>query len=86
MPHRFEDEDVVDLLEESKADNILACGFLEDFKELFPTLDLSELIDKQTGNVISLEPIKIIKAKIKACWDDNGKLLSIQWNLDGYQY
>jgi len=59
------------------------CLMLNEFKELFPSLDLSPIIDKKTNNVKHIETEILMEVTLVAPWHDN-KLVSIDFNLDGY--
>lgn len=76
--------DYVDLISNKNKKIIAGVCFLDDFKELFPSINISELIQKN-GNVISTEPSKLVKAEMTAMWDKD-KLRNIDFSLDGFQY
>lgn len=78
------DYDYYDLIHPKNKQIIAGVCGLEDFQSLFPSIDISKLI-QDNGNVISCEPTKLITAYLTAAWDDD-KLINIDFSLDGYQY
>lgn len=55
---------------------------VDEFKELFPKVNIDVLIGKN-GNVISIEPTVLIKMTIMAVWENN-KLRSFNFSCTGY--
>jgi hypothetical protein len=76
--------DYYDMIHPKNKHIIAGVSFLDDFKELFPTVNISTLIQKN-GNVITREPEILVEATLTAPFDIDGKLRNIDFSLDGYQ-
>lgn len=72
-----------DLLDEYNRDIIIGCIYLGDFRMLYPDIDLSILLNEH-GNSKTLEPFELIEAHLECILDDNGKMYSLDFNIDGY--
>lgn len=76
--------DYYDLIHKKNKDIIAGVCYLEDFQSWFPDINIEPLI-QENGNVISCEPTTLIEAKMTAPFDRDGKLINIDFTLDGYQ-
>lgn len=80
-PHQHIDGDWYDLLDNQKI--VVGTLFLEDFVELFPTVNLSSYLNEH-GNAPEIEPSTLFQLDIEWFWDDHGKMRSFDFNIDGY--